>query len=131
MQDFDSTYSEGKRCIEHWGLPPYSQLRSPRLCRMQPLRIPWVAQSSAVLPEQSWVEQWAAGAALQSARSSAGLLASPLLRRANRGRAATVITRMVAISNVETERGSWLHRSIARQRLRPRSKLLRRPHGVG
>src|SRR5947199_10830861 len=72
-----------------------------------------------------------AGAGPQSARSSAVPLALPLPRRANRGRAVIVTTSRVATSSVATERGSWLRRSIARRRLGPRSRLLRRHHGLG
>ncbi len=68
---------------------------------------------------------WAAGAEPQSAPSSAGSPALPLLRRANRGRAAIVITSRLAINSVATERESRLRRSIARQRLRRPSQLPR------
>ena len=51
----------------------------------------------------SLAEHWAAGAGPQSARSSAGSLALPLLRRANRGRAATATTSRLAINSVATE----------------------------
>jgi hypothetical protein len=70
------------------------------------------------------------GGALDGGRGAAigaivgGPLALPLLRRANRALAATVTTSVLVISNVATGRGSWLHRTIARRRLPPRSRLL-------
>jgi hypothetical protein len=59
---------------------------------MRSHRIQWVAQSLAGSLEGLLAGHWAAGAGPQSAPLSAGSPALQLLRRANRGQAATVTT---------------------------------------
>src|SRR6266478_3784377 len=70
----------------------------------------------------------AAGAILGGAMGGGrGAAIGAIVGGANGGQAATVTTSRLAISSVETVRGSWLRLSIAR-RLRNRSRLLRRRH---